>query len=337
MIRVGEQVTWPKLHMIENRSRIERKILRGRQAIRRATMAKADKPPQDTSVDDKTPGRGIDMERVDSTYFGGMSSSTGTLSRKGKDAATGGVSPRVPFPALEQLAVESDAERGFKAGDERFFKRLGRHGHAASHVATAIMGVGERVTPSVLVWPEGGPASQTGQPPPSPTSVRKRRWAASTITGTAGEHSGSGRARGKIPEAFARKSSQDSLHLNTQGQVTPPAPGSRSPSFFQRLRSASLSSFVSPFGSRREEGGRSSVAASYAGDERWSEDSSSDDELIWNAGQEIGRGSLALSMSAVEPEEDDRDLEVGATNIDPNGGAGEDDARTEFVQRGGGQ
>lgn len=340
MIRVGEHVTWPKLHMVENRFRIERKILRGRQAIRRATMAKANKPTQDTNVDDATPlsGRGtLGTERVDSLYFGGMSSSAGTPSRKGKDAATGGVAPKVPFPALEQLAVESGAEAGFKAGDERFFKKLGRHSRAPSHAAAAIMTSGEKVVPSVVIWPEGGSTSQAGQTPPSPTGVRKRRWAANS--GTGGEHAGSSRARGKIPEAFVPKPSADSQqHRNSQGHVTPPAPGSRSPSFFQRLRSASLSSFVSPFGTRREkESSRASVAASYAGDERWSEDSSSDDELVWNAGQELARDSLALSMRAVEPENEDRDLEVGVANDQSYDDIREVDARAEVVQRAGGQ
>lgn len=341
MIRVGEQVTWPKLHMIENRFRIERKILRGRQAVRRATMAKANKPTQETNVDDATAlsGRGmLGKERIDTPYFGEMSSSAGTPGRKGKDAATGGVTPRVPFPALEQLAVESDAEAGFRAGDERFFKKLGRHTRAVSHAVAAIIGSGEKVVPSVVVWPEGGSASQAGQTPPSPTSVRKRRWNANSGTGV-GEHSASGRARGKIPEAFVRKSSGDSLHLHTQaqGQVTPPVPGSRSPSFFQRLRSASLSSFVSPFGTRREkEVNRASVATSYAGDEHWSEDSSSSDELVWNAGQELGRDSLALSMGAVEPEDEDRDLEVGTANVNPNDDGKDDDARAGVVQRVGG-
>ena len=334
MIRVGEQVTWPKLHMIENRFRIERKILRGRQAVRRATMAKANKPTQETNVDDANPdplsGRGmLGTERTDSPYFGEMSSSISPPSRKGKDAATGGVVPRVPFPVLEQLAVESDAEAGFKAGDERFFKKLGRHTRAASHAVAAIIGAGEKVVPSVVVWPEGGSTSQAGQTPPSPTSVRKRRWAANSATGV-GEHPGSSRTRGKIPEAFVRKSSGDSLHLHTQGQVTPPAPGSRSPSFLQRLRSSSLSSFVSPFGTRREkEVNRTSAAASYAGDEHWSEDSSSEDSLVWNAGRELGRDSLALSMGAVEPEDEDRDLEVGAANVNPNGDVKDDDAGAE--------
>ena len=340
MIRVGEQVTWPKLHMIENRFRIERKILRGRQAVRRATMAKANKPTQDTNVDNATSLSGHGMpgtDRVDSPYFGEMSSSAGMATRKGKDAAAGGVAPNVPFPAFEQLAVESDAEAGFKAGDERFFKKLGRHSRAASHALAAIMGSSEKALPSVVVWPEGRSSAQIGQPPPSPTSVRKRRWAANSGTG-GGEHSGSSRTRGEIAESFVPKSSADSLHQNTKGQVTPPAPGSRSPSLFQRLRSASLSSFVSQFGSRREkEGNRVSVAGSYAGDERWSEDSSSDEEPIWNVGQQLARDSLALSMNAIEPEGEDEDLEVGAANVNFNDDLKEDIMRAEAVQRAGGQ
>ncbi len=226
MIRVGEQVTWPKLHMIENRFRIERKILRGRQAVRRATMAKANKPTQDTNVDNAPPlsGRGtLGTDRVDSTYFGEMSSNAGMANRKGKGAATGGVAPKVPFPAFEQLAVESDAEAGFKAGDERFFKKLSRHSRAASHALAAIMGSGEKGVPSVVVWPEGGSSTQIGQTPPSPTSVRRRRWAANSGTG-GGEHSGSSRTRGEIPEAFVPKSSADSMHQNTKRQHRDPTP-----------------------------------------------------------------------------------------------------------------
>ncbi|EMD40725.1 hypothetical protein CERSUDRAFT_111304 [Gelatoporia subvermispora B] len=41
MIRVGKLVTWPKLHMIENRYRLEKQILLGRQAIRRLTQTRA--------------------------------------------------------------------------------------------------------------------------------------------------------------------------------------------------------------------------------------------------------------------------------------------------------
>ncbi|KAH7929478.1 patatin-domain-containing protein [Leucogyrophana mollusca] len=40
MMKVGQVVTWPKLHMIENRFRIEKQILLGRQAVRKALQAK---------------------------------------------------------------------------------------------------------------------------------------------------------------------------------------------------------------------------------------------------------------------------------------------------------
>ncbi|TFK91801.1 patatin-domain-containing protein [Polyporus arcularius HHB13444] len=36
MMRIGQLVTWPKLHMIENRSRLEKQIFLGRQSVRRA-------------------------------------------------------------------------------------------------------------------------------------------------------------------------------------------------------------------------------------------------------------------------------------------------------------
>ncbi|KAI0375647.1 patatin-domain-containing protein [Pilatotrama ljubarskyi] len=39
MMRIGQLVTWPKLHMIENRYRLERQIFLGRQAVRRAMQS----------------------------------------------------------------------------------------------------------------------------------------------------------------------------------------------------------------------------------------------------------------------------------------------------------
>ncbi|KAI0761733.1 hypothetical protein BC629DRAFT_1726055 [Irpex lacteus] len=41
MMRVGQLVTWPKLHIIENRYRLERQIFMGRQAIRKAMRSRA--------------------------------------------------------------------------------------------------------------------------------------------------------------------------------------------------------------------------------------------------------------------------------------------------------
>ncbi|CDO75595.1 hypothetical protein BN946_scf184858.g35 [Trametes cinnabarina] len=41
MMRIGQLVTWPKLHMIENRYRIEKQIFLGRQAVRRAMQSRS--------------------------------------------------------------------------------------------------------------------------------------------------------------------------------------------------------------------------------------------------------------------------------------------------------
>lgn len=41
MMRVGQLVTWPKLHIIENRYRLEKQILLGRQGVRRAMRTRA--------------------------------------------------------------------------------------------------------------------------------------------------------------------------------------------------------------------------------------------------------------------------------------------------------
>ncbi|KAI9063236.1 patatin-domain-containing protein [Trametes sanguinea] len=41
MMRIGQLVTWPKLHMIDNRYRIEKQIFLGRQAVRRAMQSRS--------------------------------------------------------------------------------------------------------------------------------------------------------------------------------------------------------------------------------------------------------------------------------------------------------
>uniref|UniRef100_A0A8H8CJY3 Patatin-like phospholipase domain-containing protein n=1 Tax=Psilocybe cubensis TaxID=181762 RepID=A0A8H8CJY3_PSICU len=41
MMHVGQSVTWPKLHMVENRFRIEKEILLGRQMVHRASKSKS--------------------------------------------------------------------------------------------------------------------------------------------------------------------------------------------------------------------------------------------------------------------------------------------------------
>ncbi|KAG8907025.1 hypothetical protein FRB99_005545 [Tulasnella sp. 403] len=113
MMRVGQIVTWPKLHMIENRYRLEREIYRGRMAIRMALQSRERErvaPDVDlpADVDTPTPGAG-----PSSAYFG-VTTEPSKLSR-------------VPWPSAEsdQLSIESDAEAGFRARDSRFFRREG--------------------------------------------------------------------------------------------------------------------------------------------------------------------------------------------------------------------
>ncbi|KAH8830520.1 patatin-like phospholipase domain-containing protein [Flagelloscypha sp. PMI_526] len=62
MTSVGQLVTWPKLHMIQNRLRIEHKILAGRQAVRKTMRPKtgrvngvmAVRPPREAEMNDGT-------------------------------------------------------------------------------------------------------------------------------------------------------------------------------------------------------------------------------------------------------------------------------------------
>ncbi|EJD53793.1 patatin-domain-containing protein [Auricularia subglabra TFB-10046 SS5] len=93
MMRVGQSGAWPKLHMIENRARLEREILRGRLYVRRALRAKSTAP---------------------------------TSALETGNTAGPSDSGLAPFPSLEsrgQVPVESDAETAFANGEARFFKK----------------------------------------------------------------------------------------------------------------------------------------------------------------------------------------------------------------------
>jgi hypothetical protein len=93
MIRGGEIVTWPKLHMIENRFRLEKQIFLGRQSVRKSQRSRlASASPQD-----EEPNTGTRLPRL-------------MLS----PAPTGSDRP---------LSVDTDAEEAFKNGSRWFFKR----------------------------------------------------------------------------------------------------------------------------------------------------------------------------------------------------------------------
>jgi len=84
MLRVGQFVTWPKLHMIENRHRIENEVLLGRQAVRRALQS-----------------------REKSREAAKLQSDTGP----------------VPTTSEAPMSMDTDAEDAFKKGSRWFFKR----------------------------------------------------------------------------------------------------------------------------------------------------------------------------------------------------------------------
>ncbi|KAF9057597.1 acyl transferase/acyl hydrolase/lysophospholipase [Panaeolus papilionaceus] len=98
MLQVGQSVTWPKLHMIENRFRLEKQILLGRQAVHKAYKNKPFNASQEPrNILFKTAG---DANQGNSTV------------------RTGSPSPSSDIP----LSVDTDAETSFIRGN-RSFKR----------------------------------------------------------------------------------------------------------------------------------------------------------------------------------------------------------------------
>ncbi|RDB22700.1 hypothetical protein Hypma_010146 [Hypsizygus marmoreus] len=142
MMRVGQSVTWPKLHMIENRAKIEKQIFLGRQYIRNCLR--------------------------------GRSAQSTPLQKP--DAAS--VDPHIPPKSLSPhtssdrpMSVDTDAEAAFSRGSSWFFKR----GHAngspspASGAATPVDSAHDPLrSPAIRrKWTTEllGPASTETRPP----------------------------------------------------------------------------------------------------------------------------------------------------------------------------
>lgn len=101
MMRVGQSVTWPKLHMIENRVRIEKQILLGRQAVHRAYKSKSRNPvhePKQFLLQKSIPNRPLALPLRPS------------------------LSMSPPSGSDLPLSVDTDAEAAFARGS-RFYKR----------------------------------------------------------------------------------------------------------------------------------------------------------------------------------------------------------------------
>ncbi|KAF5388223.1 hypothetical protein D9615_000438 [Tricholomella constricta] len=136
MIHVGEIVTWPKLHMIENRAKIEKQIFLGRQYIRktlRRQMALPEPQSMHLQTANATPTSSFDLRIPSLAHSPPQTSSD------------------------RPLSVDTDAEVAFSRGSRWFFKR----GHASPSPSTA----------SGAVTPNDGPALD-----PLRSSTIRRKW-----------------------------------------------------------------------------------------------------------------------------------------------------------------
>jgi len=110
MMQVGQLVTWPKLHMISNRMRIEKQILLGRQFVRLRSRARnhsglLSKAPLLYPVDQEGKERSMERQSMNA-------------------------SP-IPTTSERPISVDTDAEEAFTHGSQWFYRR-GRTRRATS-------------------------------------------------------------------------------------------------------------------------------------------------------------------------------------------------------------
>ncbi|KAL1717033.1 acyl transferase/acyl hydrolase/lysophospholipase [Schizophyllum commune] len=160
MMQVGQYVTWPKLHMISNRLRIEREIYLGRQAVRRATQSKSARnlPLEPHS---RIPGTGV--------------------------AETNAGAPRIettppPTGSDVPMSIDTEAEAAFKNGSEWFFER-GHGGHHGRHLRSTSASRDTEREDSTRQNGNGHAASSTApfMRDPLRSSVIRRKWAADLL------------------------------------------------------------------------------------------------------------------------------------------------------------
>ncbi|CAG8438185.1 10725_t:CDS:2 [Acaulospora colombiana] len=78
MIQIGQRVTWPKLHMIENRLRIERAIQKGRETVRRELRQQQKNNGDHKDIYSKDDGFDLGNNGVHGELEDSVSSGTGT-------------------------------------------------------------------------------------------------------------------------------------------------------------------------------------------------------------------------------------------------------------------
>jgi len=127
MIHAGELATWPTLHMIENRFRLEREIFRGRLSVRQQTMYNS------TSQDSPVPDPGFVLPALEGDA-GAPSRGPSSATLRGPQMALPssdnelGIDERPNFGTVRstrsnQLAIESEAEEDFESRSPSIFKR----------------------------------------------------------------------------------------------------------------------------------------------------------------------------------------------------------------------
>ncbi|EGO27553.1 hypothetical protein SERLADRAFT_354816 [Serpula lacrymans var. lacrymans S7.9] len=165
LMRVGQFVTWPKLHMIENRYRIEKQILLGRKAVRKAMQTKIRPTPvdsQDLNVADDMP------EPI-----------TGTRLPQVSASATMNAEP--------PISMDTDAETAFTSSGTAWYFRRGR----PTAIATPESGVSSPY--------ESGYTNATD---PLRSPMLRRKWASELLDQEpmSGESSSSKTARPATPD-----------------------------------------------------------------------------------------------------------------------------------------
>ncbi|CCA70479.1 related to TGL4-triacylglycerol lipase [Serendipita indica DSM 11827] len=289
MLKIGEHVTWPRIHMIENRFRIERKIFRGRLSVKRASQVKGDRTPAIEGTSGPSPAA--------------LHAILSSTAANHADTSSGGAGHHTPkkFPASlgsEQIAVESDAEAGFAAGSERFFKKAhGKSNRRASQSLAQIDTSNSRQHPDIIVQtasPEDRRKNSAGNYSTMPSPIRRRRWGSSIYNAFSQSHSGE-------PSTAPISTGSQQAETNHVAPMTSVDPNNRS--FFARLRSTSFNALASPFvrapNVAREADVRSLTSAQLA-DERWSSDSSSEDEFLWNNERTAAESTFAIDVGEEE-------------------------------------
>lgn len=295
--------------MIENRMRIERKIFRGRLMVKRAAQAKSDKTPNLIGHSTEVP----------TSVMGALLSSS--VLNQADNSSADYRDPEAPrrVPVIfgsERMAVESDAEAGFAAGSEKFFKKPREHSRARKRAASQNlsqiqMDANQPILPEIIVQqnsPEEPSMSPSASLSTIPSLMKRRRWG-SSLHNTSEE------------PTIAPLPASDSKPQEEALTPPPTTADSRTRTFLDRLRSTSFSAITSPFvrmGSTNRDADTRSLASAQLADERWSSESSSDDGFILNDEQTPGPSGFSQNVGGEEnrgwsldnprPEAEDADL-----------------------------